>query len=158
MVQRNIQQMIGHTILMEGLAPRRHLHRNLSSYHRRPLPLARLGSLHGTCPRFVVNYHGWSCPPLAMFYGGVAHAAYVLGSTQTTPVPHPRRSDRTDMAILRADLSTWPLLLVSPVSSPRWYRRAVKAGVPRNDPKAMGAFKALPLEQQREAAQQGNQR
>ena len=41
---------------------------------------------------------------------------------------------------------------------PRWYRRAVKAGVPRNDPKAMGAFKALPLEQQREAAQQGNQR
>ncbi len=41
---------------------------------------------------------------------------------------------------------------------PSWYRRAVKAGVPRNDPNAMGAFKALPLEQQREAAQQGKQR
>ena len=41
---------------------------------------------------------------------------------------------------------------------PRWYRRAVKAGVPRNDPNAMGAFKALPLEQQREAAQRGKQR
>ena len=23
-------------------------------------------------PRFVVNYRGWTCPPLAMFYGGVA--------------------------------------------------------------------------------------
>jgi len=41
---------------------------------------------------------------------------------------------------------------------PRWYRRAVKAGVPRNDPNAMGAFKALPVEQQREAAQRGKQR
>ena len=41
---------------------------------------------------------------------------------------------------------------------PRWYRRAVKAGIPRNDPNAMGAFKALPLEQQREAAQRGKQR
>ena len=41
---------------------------------------------------------------------------------------------------------------------PRWYRRAVKAGVPRNDPNSMGAFKALPLEQQREAAHRGKQR
>ncbi|RRD48638.1 hypothetical protein [Arachnia propionica] len=33
---------------------------------------------------------------------------------------------------------------------PRWYRRAVKAGVPRHDPMAMGAFKALPISEQRQ--------
>ncbi|MDO5083208.1 MAG: hypothetical protein Q4D89_07390 [Arachnia propionica] len=33
---------------------------------------------------------------------------------------------------------------------PRWYPRAVKAGVPRNDPFLMGAFKALPRTEQLE--------
>ncbi|RRD46566.1 hypothetical protein EII35_15495, partial [Arachnia propionica] len=38
----------------------------------------------------------------------------------------------------------FPRLLLPP-----WYRRAVKAGVPRHDPLAMGAFKALPISEQR---------
>ncbi|RRD05509.1 hypothetical protein EII34_07200 [Arachnia propionica] len=33
---------------------------------------------------------------------------------------------------------------------PRWYPRAVKAGVPRHDPLLMGAFKALPRTEQLE--------
>ncbi|MDO5084590.1 MAG: hypothetical protein Q4D89_14490 [Arachnia propionica] len=36
---------------------------------------------------------------------------------------------------------------------PPWYRRALKAGVPRHDPYAMGAFKALPVEKQKAAVQ-----
>ncbi|RRD46913.1 hypothetical protein, partial [Arachnia propionica] len=36
---------------------------------------------------------------------------------------------------------------------PPWYRRALKAGIPRHDPYAMGAFKALPVEKQKAAAQ-----
>lgn len=31
-------------------------------------------------PRFVINYHGWSCPPLAMFYGGVAMLLMSFGA------------------------------------------------------------------------------
>ncbi|MDO5067092.1 MAG: hypothetical protein Q4D96_07430 [Propionibacteriaceae bacterium] len=37
---------------------------------------------------------------------------------------------------------------------PPWYRRALKAGVPRHDPYAMGAFKALSLEKQKAAVQE----
>jgi len=39
-----------------------------------------------------------------------------------------------------------------PFLLPLWYRRARKAGIPRNDPHAMGAFKALPVEQQKTTA------
>ena len=63
-----------------------------------------------------------------------------------------------DMGILLLDFFNRFFLLVPRFLLPRWYRRAVKAGVPLNDPNAMGAFKALPLEQQREAAQRGKQR
>ena len=33
--------------------------------------------------------------------------------------------------------------------TPRWYRRALKAGIPRNDPYIMGKFKALDAETQK---------
>ena len=33
--------------------------------------------------------------------------------------------------------------------TPRWYRRALKAGIPRNDPYVMGKFKALDTETQK---------
>ena len=35
---------------------------------------------------------------------------------------------------------------------PRWYRRARKAGVPRNNLEGMAAFKALPVEEQKRRA------
>ena len=38
---------------------------------------------------------------------------------------------------------------------PPWYRRARRAGISRNDPNAMGAFKALSVEQQKAAARKG---
>ena len=34
--------------------------------------------------------------------------------------------------------------------TPSWYRRALKAGVPRHDPHLMGKFKALPKETQKQ--------
>ena len=108
-------------------------------------------------PRFVINYRGWSCPSLAMLYGGATMLIMSLGAFGP-PINN-----------IVAGLLGWIWVLC--ISTfligfffwfprfllPRWYRRAVKAGVPRNDPNAMGAFKALPLEQQREAARQGKQ-
>ena len=109
-------------------------------------------------PRFVINYHGWTCPPLAMFHGGVA---MLLMSVPAFKLPLPKIvAGVIGLTWLFCGLTSllglffwFPRFLL-----PRWYRRAVKAGVPRNDPNAMGAFKALPLDQQREAARQGNQR
>ena len=109
-------------------------------------------------PRFVINYRGWPCPPLAMFHGGVAMLLMSLPAFK--PPLHRIVAGVIGLTWLFCGLTSllglffwFPRFLL-----PRWYRRAVKAGVPRNDPNAMGAFKALPLEQQREAAQRGNQR
>ena len=72
--------MIGHTILMEGLAP---------GDIFTAIFLLIIGVLclwqgwvayTEPVPRFVVNYHGWSCPPLAMFYGGVPMLLMSLGA------------------------------------------------------------------------------
>ena len=150
--------MIGHTILMECLAP---------GDIFTAIFLLIIGVLclwqgwvayTEPVPRFVVNYHGWSCPPLAMFYGGVAMLLMSLGALK----PPLSRIPGGVIGLI------WAFCILSFLIGfffwfprfllPRWYRRAVKAGVPRNDPNAMGAFKALPLEQQREAAQRGNQR
>ena len=109
-------------------------------------------------PRFVINYRGWTCPPLAMFHGGVA---MLLMSVPAFKLPLPKIvAGVIGLTCLFCGLTSllglffwFPRFLL-----PRWYRRAIKAGVPHNDPNAMGAFKALPLEQQREAAQRGKQR
>ncbi|WP_338568620.1 hypothetical protein V7R84_10270 [Arachnia propionica] len=109
-------------------------------------------------PRFVINYRGWTCPPLAMFHGGVAMLLMSLPAFK--PPLHRIVAGVIGLTWLFCGLTSllglffwFPRFLL-----PRWYRRAVKAGIPRNDPNAMGAFKALPLEQQREAAHRGKQR
>ena len=107
--------------------------------------------------RFVINYRGWTCPPLAMFYGGVG---MLLMSLPAFKPPLHR-------IVAGVNGLTWVFCILTFLIGffwfprfllPRWYRRAVKAGVPRNDPNAMGAFKAVLMEQQREAAQRGNRR
>ena len=150
--------MIGHTILMECLAP---------GDIFTAIFLLIIGVLclwqgwvayTEPVPRFVINYHGWSCPPLAMLYGGVAMLLMSLGALK----PPLSRIPGGVIGLI------WAFCILSFLIGfffwfprfllPRWYRRAVKAGVPRNDPNSMGAFKALPLEQQREAAHRGKQR
>ena len=109
-------------------------------------------------PRFVIDYHGWSSTILSLPY--IAGFFLSMGVGAFKPV--------LPGIVMNLVALVWlPCTTISLLGIffwfprfllPRWYRRAVKAGVPRNDPNAMGAFKALPLEQQREAAQQGNQR
>jgi len=109
-------------------------------------------------PRFVIDYHGWSSTPLSLPY--IAGFFLSMGVGAFKPV--------LPGIVMNLVALVWlPCITISLLGIffwfprfllPRWYRRAIKAGVPRNDPNAMGAFKALPLEQQREAAQQGNQR
>ena len=149
--------MIGHAILMEGLAP---------GDIFTAIFLLIIGILclwqgwvayTEPVPRFVVNYHGWSCPPLAMLYGSISMLLMPLPAFK--PPLHRILAGAIGwtwvfccLTFLIGFFFWFPRFLLPP-----WYRRAVKAGVPRNDPNAMGAFKALPLEQQREAARQGNQ-
>ena len=110
-----------------------------------------------TIPRFVINYHGWTCPPLAMFYGGVGMLLMSLPAFK--PPLHRIVAEVIGLTWVFCILTFligffwFPRFLLR-----RWHRRAVKAGVPRNDPNAMGAFKAVLMEQQREAAQRGNRR
>ena len=109
-------------------------------------------------PRFVIDYHGWSSTILSLPY--IAGFFLSMGVGAFKPV--------LPGVVMNLVALVWlPCITISLLGIffwfprfllPRWYRRAVKAGVPRNDPNAMGAFKALPLEQQREAAQRGNQR
>ena len=109
-------------------------------------------------PRFVIDYHGWSSTTLTLPY--IAGFFLSMGVGAFKPV--------LPGIVMNVVALIWlPCITISLLGIffwfprfllPRWYRRAVKAGVPRNDPNAMGAFKALPLEQQREATQQGNQR
>ena len=109
-------------------------------------------------PRFVIDYHGWSSTILSLPY--IAGFFLSMGFGAFKPV--------LPGVVMNLVALVWlPCITISLLGIffwfprfllPRWYRRAVKAGIPHNDPNAMGAFKALPLEQQREAAQRGKQR
>ena len=109
-------------------------------------------------PRFVIDYHGWSSTILSLPY--IAGFFLSMGVGAFKPV--------LPGIVMNLVALVWlPCITISLLGIffwfprflfPRWYRRAIKAGVPRNDPNAMGAFKALPLEQQREAAHRGKQR
>ncbi|RRD03165.1 hypothetical protein EII34_15235 [Arachnia propionica] len=102
-------------------------------------------------PRFVTTYRGWSSPLLTLPYGGTW--LFCMGTIVWVPV--------APLALMRIVSIIWfingivmflgflvwfPRFLLPP-----WYRRALKAGVPRHDPYAMGAFKALPVEKQKAA-------
>ncbi len=110
-------------------------------------------------PRFVLHYTGWTCPPLAMLYGGIAMLLIGL----LAPVTELKELEAAIPDLILGVLGlTWVFCGVTfllgfffwfpPFLLPLWYRRARKAGIPRNDPHAMGAFKALPVEQQKTAA------
>ena len=110
-------------------------------------------------PRFVLHYTGWTCPPLAMLYGGIA--MLIMGVLGPVTKLEELQAAIPDLILGVLGL-TWVFCGVTfllglffwfpPFLLPPWYRRARKAGIPRNDPHAMGAFKALPVEQQKTAA------
>ena len=110
-------------------------------------------------PRFVLHYTGWTCPPLAMLYGGIAMLLIGL----LAPVTELKELEAAipDLILGVLGLTCISCMVIfllgfffwfPPFLLPLWYRRARKAGIPRNDPHAMGAFKALPVEQQKTAA------
>ena len=100
-------------------------------------------------PRFVSTYRGWSCTLLTLPYSGVW--ALCMATFSLEPVL-PRIVMKligliwlpTGIILLLGFIVWFPRFLLPP-----WYRRALKAGIPRHDPYAMGAFKALPLEEQK---------
>lgn len=107
-------------------------------------------------PRFVVNYRGGPSPLLAFPYG--AGFFISTGVAVFKPVLPVVAMNVVSLVMvlclpvfLVAGLIWFPRFLLPP-----WYRRAVKAGIPRNDPYAMGAFKALPVDEQRAAVARHN--
>ena len=110
-------------------------------------------------PRFVLHYTGWTCPPLAMLYGGIA--MLIMGVLGPVTKLEELQAAIPDLILGVLGL-TWVFCGITfllgfffwfpPFLLPPWYRRARKAGIPRNDPHAMGAFKALPVEQQKTTA------
>jgi len=72
--------MIGHAVLLEGPVPG-----NILTAVFLFLP-GVLGFWQGwiayteTTPHFVIDYRGWTCPPLALFYGGAAMLLMSLGA------------------------------------------------------------------------------
>uniref|UniRef100_UPI0030C76C8F hypothetical protein n=1 Tax=Arachnia propionica TaxID=1750 RepID=UPI0030C76C8F len=104
-------------------------------------------------PRFVAAYRGWSSALLTLPYSG--SWLFFLGLIAWAPVA-PLVLMRiisvvcviSGVVTLLGAIVWFPRFLLPP-----WYRRALKAGVPRYDPYAMGAFKALPVEKQKAAVQ-----
>ena len=110
-------------------------------------------------PRFVLHYTGWTCPPLAMLYGGIA--MLLIGLLAPVTELKELQAAIPDLILGVLGLTCISCMVIfllgfffwfPPFLLPPWYRRARKAGIPRNDPHAMGAFKALPVEQQKTAA------
>ncbi|MDO5052919.1 MAG: hypothetical protein Q4E05_08530 [Pseudoclavibacter sp.] len=112
-------------------------------------------------PSFVVGYRDFSSFQLSLLFGGsvligrsiaglypvlivfIPHGVFVfMAGTALPPV-----------IIFFRDIFVW----FPWCSTPRRYQRAVRAGVPRHDPVAMGEFKALPVAEQRRLAQERRQ-
>ncbi|MDO5083206.1 MAG: hypothetical protein Q4D89_07380 [Arachnia propionica] len=105
---------------------------------------------NATVPHFVSAYNGQSSSTLGLPYGGLS--LLIMGSVNLLQhLPAKLAAPIAATALLGMTtflLSTFiwfPCFLL-----PRWYPRAVKAGVPRHDPLLMGAFKALPRTEQLE--------
>lgn len=104
-------------------------------------------------PRFVTSYRGWSSTLLTLPYSGIW--LFFLGAIAWAPVA-PLLLMRivsiicffSGIIMLLGFFVWFPRFLLPP-----WYRRALKAGIPRHDPYAMGAFKALPAEKQKAAVE-----
>lgn len=111
-------------------------------------------------PRFVIHYNGGTCPPLAMPYGGAGLLLMGLaGLRPVLSIPEVIIGLLAPvwlfggLTFLLGVFFWFPFFLLPP-----WYRRARRAGISRNDPNAMGAFKALSVEQQKAAARKGKPR
>ena len=110
-------------------------------------------------PHFVRDYSGWTSVSLTLPFGGL----FMLGGGVS--IIGPQIPAWTNMVsripIWVNQIVAIPLFLslviglsglfvrFSKSLTPRWYRRALKAGIPRNDPYVMGKFKALDIETQK---------
>lgn len=111
--------------------------------------IAGLRMRYASIPYFVSDYNGWTSMSLGLPFGGI----FMLGGsimsfapllptwvTQVISIP----TFPSMVIFLSAIVIRFPKSL-----TPRWYRRALKAGIPRNDPYVMGKFKALDVETQK---------
>lgn len=101
-------------------------------------------------PQFVVNYQGRTSKALGLPFAGFGMLALFLGDY--FKYLHPLLVGfigGTGVLCILVWLSSF-LIRFPRFLTPAWYRRALKAGVPRHDPHLMGKFKALPKETQKQ--------
>lgn len=101
-------------------------------------------------PNFVASYRGGTSTALGLPFGGAAVIAMAVFTL--TPQP-PRILGQILGLVWVASMPIWLssfLIRFPRFLTPAWYRRALKAGVPRHDPHLMGKFKALPKETQKQ--------
>ena len=104
---------------------------------------------YGSIPYFVSDYNGWSSVSLSLPFGGVFMLEWGI-TPFASQLPNwviqvVYTAGFFSMAIgLSGFFVRFPKSL-----TPRWYRRALKAGIPRNDPYVMGKFKALDIKTQK---------
>ena len=101
-------------------------------------------------PHFVSAYNGQSSSTLGLPYGGLS--LLIMGSVNLLQyLPAKLAAPIAATALLGMTTFLLSVFIWFPrFLLPRWYPRAVKAGVPRRDPFLMGAFKALPRNEQLE--------
>ena len=104
---------------------------------------------YSSIPYFVSEYNGWTSASLSLPFGGV----FMLGWGITpfaSQLPNWVIQVVYTAGFFSMAIGLSGFFIRFPKSlTPRWYRRALKAGIPRNDPYLMGKFKALDLETQK---------
>ena len=105
---------------------------------------------HESTPQFVVNYRGGPSRALGLPFGGIGMLSLFLGDYfKYLPPLLVVFIGGTGVLCILVWLSSF-LIRFPRFLTPAWYRRALKAGVPRHDPHLMGKFKALPKETQKQ--------
>ena len=101
-------------------------------------------------PNFTAQYTNGPCPALALLYNGIFALCMATGTLHSL-LPQKLGGILGLIALPCALIFVSGYFIWFPrFLLPRWYPRAVKAGVPRHDPLLMGAFKALPRNEQLE--------
>ena len=111
--------------------------------------VAGLRLRYGSIPYFVSDYNGWTSMSLGLPFGGI----FMLGGSIVTFAPLLPTWVTQAISIpafpSMVIFSSAIIICFQKSLTPRWYRRALKAGIPRNDPYVMGKFKALDIETQK---------
>ena len=122
--------------------PRGHLHRDLSSCHRHPLPLARLGRLHRTHTPLRHQLPRLDLPTPRHVLRRRNHANHVTRRIWTTHKQHSCGTIGLDMGVVHINFPNRFFLLVSPIPSSLLVSPSRKGRRPTQRPQRHGSLQS----------------